>query len=307
VGIVGTSAASEQAVAAMTHAVPGGFAVRRYVDIAAARSAIRHRDIYGAFAVSPGQLTLLEASAASPTVAQVLDGVGQQLVQHASERSAVHAQPRVTLATVDVVPTAATDPRGLVLGSTILPLCIVSVIMAAVIALIVSFRPAWRQIMALGVVSATAGWGAYLVAQCLLGALPHLHAASWAVLSLTVFAMSATTAGLIALIGAAGLGLSAALMIFVGNAFSGATSTPQLLPTAIDHIGQWFPPGAAASLLRSTAYFNGNGAAGHLSVLIIWSVLGLAAVVAGHHSPVRFAASASMRATERHSQVVHSS
>ena len=43
--------------------------------------------------------------------------------------------------------------------------------------------------------------------------------------------------------------------------------------------------GAGANLLRSTAYFNGNGAAGHLSVLIIWTVLGLAAIFAGPALP----------------------
>jgi hypothetical protein len=120
--------------------------------------------------------------------------------------------------------------------------------------------------------------------------LPHEHLATWAGLSLTVFAMGSATAGLIALVGAGGLGLSAALMVFVGNAFSGNTSAPQLLPTVADHIGQWFPPGAAANLLRSTAYFNGNGASGHVYVLIIWSALGLAAIVVGHHAPVRYAA-----------------
>jgi len=47
---------------------------------------------------------------------------------------------------------------------------------------------------------------------------------------------------------------------------------------------------ASCSLLRSTAYFGGHGAAGHLTVLIVWTVLGLAAIAAGHHAPVRFAA-----------------
>jgi hypothetical protein len=170
------------------------------------------------------------------------------------------------------------------------PLSISSVITAAVIALLLGFRPAWRQFMALAIVSAAAGLGAYLIAQGFLGVLPHEHLATWGVLSLTVFAMGATTAGLVALVGAAGLGLSAALMVFVGNACSGNTSAPQLLPAAVGHIGQWIPPGAAANLLRSTAYFNGNGASGHLYVLITWSVLGLAAIVLGHHAPVRFAA-----------------
>jgi hypothetical protein len=297
VGIVGTGLASEQAVTAMARADPGGFALQLYPDGASAQSAIKDRDIYGAFAFSQRQITVLEASAASPAVAQLLDGVGQQLAHHATEQADANDEwwLHVRVTQVDLVPASASDPREQALGSEFVPLTISSVIMAAVIALLVGFRPAWRQVMALAVVSATAGLGAYLIAQGFLGVLPHGHVATWAALSLTVFAMGTTTAGLVALVGAAGLGLSAALMIFVGNAFSGNTSAPQLLPTAVDHIGQWFPPGAAANLLRSTVYFNGNGASGHLGVLIAWSVLGLSAIVVGHHAPARFAASATAR------------
>ena len=292
VGIVGTGAASEQAAAAMTRAEPGGFSFQLYPDKASARSAITNRDIYGAFAFSRQRVTVLEASAASPAVAQLLDEVGQQLAHHATEQATANGEwwLHVGVTQVDIVAAAASDPREMALGLGFVPLSICSVITAAVVALLVGFRPAWRQIMALAVVSATAGLGAYLVAQSFLGVLPHDHLATWAALSLTVFAMASTTAGLVALVGAAGLGLGAALMIFVGNAFSGNTSAPQLQPAAVDHIGQWFPPGAAANLLRSTAYFSGNGASGHLCVLIVWSVLGLAAIILGHHAPVRFAA-----------------
>lgn len=298
VGIVGTGANSEAAMAAMTHGQPGGFAFQLYPDQAAAVSAIQNRDIYGAFEFSLGRVTVLEASAASPTVAQLLGGIGQQLAHRATEQAIASGQPWMytNAAPVDVVAASASDPRELVLGSALLPLTVSSMLMAAAIALLFGFRPAWRQVVALTVVSATAGLGAYLIGQGFLGALPHEHAATWAALSLTVFAMGAATAGLIALAGTAGLGLGAALMIFVGNAFSGATSAPQLLPAAVDHIGQWFPPGAAANLLRSTAYFNGNGAAGHLGVLIAWSLLGVAAIIAGHHPPIRFAASTSAAA-----------
>jgi hypothetical protein len=307
VGIVGTGPASEQAVAAMTHADPGGFSFQLYPDEASAQSAIKDRDIYGAFAFSPRRITVLEASAASPAVAQLLDGVGQQLAHHATVQAEALGNwwLHVSVAQVDIVPPSASDPRELALALELIPLSISSVIMAAVIALLLGFRPAWRQAMALAAVSAAAGLGAYLIAQDFLGVLPHGHWASWAALSLTVFAMGTTTAGLVALVGAAGLGLSAALMIFVGNAFSGSTSAPQLLPPVVDHIGQWFPPGAAASLLRSTAYFNGNGASGHLGVLIAWSVIGLAAIIVGHHPPVRFAASASTRRLDHRQAVRH--
>ena len=117
VGIVGTSPASEQAVAAMTHAEPGGFSFQLYADQASARSAIEDRDIYGAFAFTPRRVTVLEASAASPAVAQLLDGIGQQLAHHATEQAAASGESwlRVHAAQIDVVPTAASDPRGLVL------------------------------------------------------------------------------------------------------------------------------------------------------------------------------------------------
>ena len=288
VGIVSTGGTSERVLSGLTRSDPGGFDVRLYADEASARAAIQDRDIYGAFAVSPGGMTVLEASAASPAVAQLLGTVGQQLAQNAAAGGSPRQADQVR--DVDLVALPASDPRGLVLPSALLPMTICGVIMASVIGLVLGFRPAWRQIMALIVVSATAGLGAYLIAQGFLGALPHEAVASWAALSLVVLAIGATTAGLIALIGAAGLGLGILLMVFIGNPFSGATSAPELLPTPVGTIGQWLPPGAGASLLRSTAYFGGRGASGHLTVLIIWIVLGLAAIVAGHHAPVRFAA-----------------
>jgi hypothetical protein len=285
VGFVGASPATQQAVEALTRSEPGSFSFGRYAGETSARSAIEHRDIYGAFVISPGRITVLEASAGSPTVAELLSAVGRQLASHATPaHAAATAQPRpaIQLKSVDVVATSASDPRGLVLAAALLPLTIFGVIMAAAITLVARVRPAWRQLVVLAVVSAAAGLSTYLIVQGFLGALPHEHAATWASLSLTLLAVSAPTAGLIALIGPVGLAAGAALMILVGNPFSAATSAPQLLPAAVGHIGQWLPPGASASLLRSTAYFNGNGAAGHLSVLIIWTALGLAAIFAGH-------------------------
>ena len=289
VGIVGTGPASQQAVRGLASADPGAFDIQPYPSQSAARTAIEDRSVYGAFVLTgKGQrITVLEASAASPTVAQLLTAVGGKL---ATAEQAAAGKP-VETSDVDVVPAAAGDPRGLVLSSAVLPMTICGVVMAAVIGLLLAFRPAWRQIRALVVVSAAAGLGSYLIAQGFLGALPGEHVATWAAMSLTLLAIGATTAGLIALVGSVGLGLGAATMIFIGNPFSGVTSAPQLLPTAVDKIGQWLPPGAGANLLRSTAYFHGHGAAGHLTVLVVWTVLGIGAVILGHHGPIRFAAS----------------
>jgi hypothetical protein len=286
VGIVGSTPGSQQLIEQLTSAQPGGFDFHLYADQASARSAIEKRDVYGAFIVTPQRVSVLEASAASPAVAQLLSMIGQQL-QHAASSSAAG---QVSLSVDDVVPLSHADRKGVVFSSSLLPLTICSILVAAAVGVVVRFRPAWRQLVALSVLSAVAGLGSYLIAQSFLGALPHQAVASWACLTLTILSISAATAGLIALIGSPGLGLAAASMVFVGNPFSGVTSAPELLPDAVRHVGQWLPPGPGANLLRSWAYFDGNGAVGHLSVLIVWTVLGFAAIILGHHGPIRFAA-----------------
>jgi hypothetical protein len=105
---------------------------------------------------------------------------------------------------------------------------------------------------------------------------------------MTIFAVSAAIAALVALIGVAGVGVGSALIVFVGNPFSVASSAPELLPEPINHIGQWLPPGAASSLLRDTTYFDGNGAGSHLGVLIAWAVAGAVLIVLGHHTSLGF-------------------
>lgn len=271
IGVV-ASPGSQRLVAELSTSEPGGFHVSTYSDDAAAREAIRSRTTYGAFELGPHRLVVLVAGAAGPTVAQLLESIAAHVGQRAS----------VPVSSVDVVPLSSSDPRGVVFSSALLPLTICSVLVAAAVALLLRLRPAWRQSLALAIVSTAAATAAYLVAQPLLGALPHNAWASWASLALMVFSISACVAGLVALAGLAGLALGGAIMIFLGNPFSGVTSAPELLPNGVHYLGQALPPGAGAQLLRSTAYFGGDGATGHVIVLAAWAVAGIAAVVVGH-------------------------
>lgn len=285
IGVVGTGAAAEHAALALQQSRPGAFALTWYATDAEARAEIEDRAVYGALEPSAHGLTVLTASAASPTVAQLIDQVGTDFAAHAAQGGTT---PAVT--TVDVVPSSPHDPHGFVVSSALLPLTICSVIIAAALALLLGVRPAWRQLLALAVTCALAALGVYLIAQGFLGALPGQHIATWASLSLTMFAMSSAIAGFVALLGAPGMVLGALLLVFLGNPFSGATSAPELLPKAVGEIGQLLPPGAGAGLLRDTAYFGGHGSGTHLAVLICWSLFGVLAIVAGHHSFVGHAA-----------------
>src|SRR5215469_18431177 len=61
VGIVIAGPARQQAVEALTRAEPGSFDLRFYSDEASARQAIEQRDVYGAFVITTGHITVLEA------------------------------------------------------------------------------------------------------------------------------------------------------------------------------------------------------------------------------------------------------
>ncbi|MEW2611762.1 ABC transporter permease [Streptomyces sp. NPDC047880] len=247
----------------------GAFEIHRYADETAARDAIKDRSVYGAVVVTPQGPELLTASAAGPAVAQLL----QQAV--AGQAAAEGTQVR----TVDVVPTPAGDPRGAVLNAAVLPLALAG-IAAGAVATLLGLRGG-RAVLALLGASALVGVVAAGIAHSWLGALGGAWWTEAGVLALSTLAVSGAVAGLAALVGPAGTGIGAALVMLVGNPFSGATSAPQMLPEPAGAIGQWLPPGAGTSLLRSVSYFDGAAASGPVMTLTWWAALGLGAVLLG--------------------------
>ncbi|MEX1651708.1 ABC transporter permease [Streptomyces pseudovenezuelae] len=248
----------------------GAFEIHHYADEAAARSAIEDRTVYGAVVVTAQGPELLTASAASPVVAQLL----QQAVTRQATASGAEVR------TVDVVPTPASDPRGSVLSSSVLPLTL-SGIMAGAVVTLLGLR-GLRAVTALLVGAALVGVVAAALAHSWLGVLTGNWWAEAGSLALAMLAVSAAVAGLAALAGPAGIGAVAFLVMFLGNPFSGAASAPQLLPEPVGAIGQWLPPGASATLLRSVSFFDGAAAPGPALTLAWWAALGLGAVVLGN-------------------------
>ena len=184
-----------------------------------------------------------------------------------------------TVPVTDVVAAPAADPRGAVLGSSIMPLAIAGVAAGAAVSLL-RLRGARAGVALLGV-SVAVGLLATAVTDSWLGALTGDWWSEAGTVALTVLAIGAPVAGLAALIGTPGIGLGALLMVLLGNPFSGVTSAPELLPRPIGVIGQLLPPGASGSLLRSVAFFDGAAASGAALTLGVWAVLGLAAVLVG--------------------------
>ncbi|WP_225800648.1 ABC transporter permease [Streptomyces sp. NK15101] len=267
IGVAGPAAAAT-AVERGLGRHEGAFEIHRYADAGAARAAIENRDVYGAVVVTPGGTELLTASAASPAVAGLL-------------REAVTAQvpAGAPVRVTDVVAAPAGDPRGAALGASLLPLALVGAVTGAATVLL-GLRGAGAVATLVGAAALTGPVGAAL-ADSWLGALAGDWWAEAGVLGLTVLAIGATFAGLATLLGKPGLALGAVLTILLGNAFSGMSSAPELLPTGVGALGQWLPPGAGGSALRSVSAFEGAAAGRPLLVLSLWAVAGLAATALG--------------------------
>ncbi|MEU5877091.1 hypothetical protein [Spirillospora sp. NPDC047279] len=241
---------------------PGAFEITRKADEAAARQALADREAYGAIVTTPNGPRVIVASAASPLVSQQLTQVAQQM-------AGVKAMP-----VQDVVAADSDDPRGAGFGTLVLPL-IMSGLAGAVMMTFLIKPLRWRLA---GVItfSILGGLVTAAVAQGWFSILPGSYAEVAGVMALAILAVAGTVAGLAAAIGQAGIGVGALTFLLLGNPLSAATAAPELLPQPWGAIGQLLPPGAAVSLLRSVAFFDGSAAAGPLTVLLAWTAGGMA-------------------------------
>jgi hypothetical protein len=270
VGVAGPAAATapiEKRLAARE----GAFELHRYADAAAARSAIEEREVYGAFVATPAGPKVFTASAASTAVTQLLT--------HAAAEAGADVEDVVTA-----------GPRATALASSVLPLVIAGILIGVVGALATPRGLGRAGLVVAG--SVLTGLAAAAIVQGWLDVVEGDWIENAGVLSLTILAIASILAGLYAVVGKAGLAIGALTMIFVGNPFSGVGSAPELLPAPAGAIGQLLPPGAGGNLLRSTGFFDGAGGSGHLTVLSIWVLAGLACLAAAELRGRRAAAAA---------------
>jgi hypothetical protein len=267
IGVVGAATLEQR-----LEAQGGAFDVRRYASEARAREAIADREVYGAFlAVGPAP-RLLIASAASPAVAQLMRGAAAEGVPAAGG-----ADPR-PLPVEDVV---EASPRANALASSVLPLVIAGTMTGALASLIAAGRLG-RRVALVVAGSVLAGLVAALIADSWLDVVEGSWLANAGALTLTILAIASIVAGLEALLGRVGILAGVLTMILVGNPFSAVGSAPEMLPEPAGALGRLLPPGAGGNLLRSTGFFDGAAAGGHVVVLAAWVAAGAAlALLAG--------------------------
>jgi hypothetical protein len=270
IAVAGPPEAADAVSQQLEQAVPGGFDVTAVGSEDEARAAIEDREVYGAVVLaSSGEPLVLTASGGGPVVAQLLQGVATSMAAESAAASGASPAPSVE----DVVPLPSGDPRGTGFSAGALPMVMGG--LAVGVAMVFAVAGVWRRVAGAALAAVGGAAVSVLVMQTWLGVLEGNWLANAGAFALTIAAVSLTVIGLHSLVGEAGVGLGALLFLIVGNPLSGVTSAPELLPSGWGAFGQFLPPGAGGSLLRSTAFFDGAAAGRPLLVLSGWIVVGL--------------------------------
>lgn len=277
VGIVAPAPAAGQVDQALGHAAPGGFDLRPYDSVAAAREGIAHNQVDGALIETSGGMQLLVAQAAGTAPTQTLT--------HAF--SAIAAHTGQTLTVTDVVAPGSADSMGLSPFFLVLGVLIPSVAAGSASALV--FRRARRGwwIAAPVLAAAAIGLASAGVADAVskLGDYPAL-AGLVALFSLAVAAPTAALARIRPPLSALAV---LAFVVFGIPASGGPSGLAAFGPGFLRALNPVLPLGLAASAVRKTVYFGGFGIAAPLWTLAAWAGAGLAVlalVAVRGHSPL---------------------
>lgn len=322
VAVAGPDASVDQVESRVADQAGGAVALERVDDREAAIAAIERRDVYGAIVLGDAPTDapeVLVASAASPVVAQTLRAMAAELQQgidaqlheqlptqlqsvlQEAIRSAVQAAlaqasgqppttppatpsvpelPAITVTVTDVVPLADTDPRGTGLTAAMFPLIIGG--MLGGIAISLRVIGAMRRVAAVLAYSVATGLLLTGILQGWFGALQGDYWVNSAAVALAVAAIAAPITGFVALMGRAGIGVGVLTFLLVANPISAAAIPVEFLLEPWGAIGQWFPPGAAATLLRDLSYFPAADATFPWLVLAAWAAGGILLSLVGH-------------------------
>jgi len=312
VAVAGPPRAVGGVEAGLDAARPGAVELVPVADREAAVAAVEARDVSGAIVLGEAP-EVLTASAASSVTHQLLTEAAEQVEAGLAQQAAGGGDPgpAPTVTVTDVVPLSPDDPRGAGLTAAQFPLVLGGVVGGVAVSLLVV--GALRRVLAVAVYAAVGGTVLVAVLQSWFGVLQGdwcadagaVYAAvggtvlvavlqSWfgvlqgdwwadaGAAALVLAAVAAPITGLAALVGRAGIALGVVTMVLVGNPISGATVPPEMLPWHWGEIGQWFPPGAGATLLRDLSYFPAADAGPSWLALSVWAAGGVLLTLVGH-------------------------
>jgi hypothetical protein len=243
-----------------------GFDVRLVEGgLAEGRELIEDREVYGV--ISDSGTVVLTAPAASFAASEAIVA--------AARVRAGGPEPRVQV----VKPLDRDDPRNTTINLTTLAVLVPAILVAVLGFQLAPALPGPRRVALIAGFSVIAGLLSMLIVRVLIGALPGSYLALSAVTALAFFALASMSSFFILKLGPPGIALSFILFLMLANPASGAATAPEMLPDPWSWAGQLLPPGAFATGLRNTAYFDAANALQWLAVLGVFGALGVVGIL----------------------------
>jgi hypothetical protein len=302
VGLVAPAAKRAEVAGLLTQR--GQFKVTDYATADDLNTAIRRRDVYGGVDITGSRPHLYVASAAGPPAANLLRAtfttvVQQQTAARLAELAAEEDEMPVATARqlntpppiTDVVPLPADDANGVSLGFLVQALSLGGTIASMGLGrLIPRARRSWRRGLAHVTTLALYAVGSAAVVLWSMGWFGVGNTADrsemLAIFSLISLAITASTAGAVALIGPAGA-LLGAMYFALGTVISGASILPEFLPDFGRIVGVNLPTGAGVQAVRDNLYFPAATIDQHLFVLGLYAGIGSLVVLITNMLPHR--------------------
>ncbi|MGW0040689.1 hypothetical protein [Rhodococcus sp. NPDC003348] len=239
------------------------------------RTLIAQREVMGGYALAAtGPDTLITASGAGTSAASALEGIFTK----------VTAEQGRTFVVRDEVPVGAHDNRGLSGFYLSIGWVVGGYLLAAAIGLLIgaprTLREAGLHTALMAAYSLASGFLGALVTTNLLGTFTG-HLLPLSLLGAgVVFATGMFTMGMRAALGILAVPLAILIFVVLGNPSAGGAFGSNVLPTFYAAIGRWITPGAGTEGVRSIVYFHGTGVGAPIVTLVVYTLVGLAAVFA---------------------------
>lgn len=240
--------------------------VASYSSESAAKTAIGQGKAWGALIPGTGANTLLTVPSISDLAPYTLGASFEQAAKGQGQR--------LTVTPYTPTPLAAGDPFGLVLAILLTPLLLCGYMSATLLksATKVTAGPLLGVILIGFALIATLLVD--LIAGPWLGGVPgDKFWILWPIMALTMSVAALFAAVMQRLLGALGTLVAVFVLIWLGKPASGGANGVPYLPDFWSAIGPYLPPRNAFILMRNTVYFDGNGTAQALIILLAYLIV----------------------------------
>lgn len=263
VAIVGAPAATARLARALEARPKNGFAVSQLVSVAQARRLVAARRIAGAYVPGANKPTVIVATAASPSLANVLEAA---LPQVATSQNGPPA--------VDDVRPLPPDNASEIPNYFFLIICSLGGFLGVTaLGFVAPTLPEWRRVAILAAASLLAPLIAYLIGGPGYGTFDGSFGTIVAMLaigSLYMFAVAIMTRLLQRGIGGLGALVASLLFIFLNFPSTGGTVAPQLLPGFWRFLNHFWIGAAGLDANRNILYFGGAGVGTDVLKILAW-------------------------------------